>query len=388
MKARSEKQRPSHVSAPVGSARRRAALLSFRASGQPRERLLWPIAELTALAREIDVEVVYTTVHTRSRAHEATLVGTGKLTELAALFATPAAPPYSEPTAEIMLVDAILTPQQHRALALALNVEVIDRTELVLQLFARRARTRVAKLTIEIARLQHALPRLREAGEKRGRAGGGGGRGERGNSEVTLAKERTRVRIRALEGELEQAQRALAAQRARRRGAQRVAIVGYTNAGKSSWLSALSQSETLIADRPFATLETTVRTLRHGALGREPILLLDTVGFVRDLPHELVPSFHATLEEARDADVILCVADAADANLHEQREVTEQTLAAIGAGSARRLWLLNKSDRVEPSRRGELEGAFPDALLVSALLSSDVAKVRAAITACFPEPES
>jgi GTP-binding protein HflX len=284
------------------------------------------------------------------------------------------------------MIDAALSPGEHRSLAKAIAAEVIDRPQLILRLFALRARTREAQLTVQIAQERYALPRLRDDTSKQGREGGGG-RGERGNTQVALAKERARARIRGLERELERVQQMAERQRARRQDERRVALVGYTNAGKSSWLRALTGSETLIADKPFATLDTTVRALARKSASPDPVLITDTVGFLRDLPHELVPSFRATLVEAREAELCLVVVDASDANFREQLEVTERTLDGIGASDVPRQLLFNKIDRVDAATRERLADEWPHALQVSSASEASVAQVRALIVDHFELPE-
>lgn len=389
MPMRSERNRETAAFAAAPASRaRRAILLGLRPAGRARAALHASLAELQLLAREVKIEVVCTVLQTARGASEGAVMGAGKLQELAALVDGDDPGQAGPPSLgfDTLLVNAPLTAHQHQALATAVRAEVIDRTELILRLFAARARTPVAKLSVEIARLRHALPRLREDQSKAGREGGGG-RGERGHTQVTLAKQRTRARIAQLERELARARQAQAVQRARRHDLRRVAIVGYTNAGKSSWLAALTGSAVFVADKPFATLDTTVRALRPpeegGGARREPILIADTVGFIRDLPHELIPSFHATLQEACEADLLVCVADAADPHVREQLEVTEHSLAAVGAGDVPRLLLLNKSDRADPQTRQRRSSELPDAHLVSALNAHDVASVRRVIAAHF-----
>jgi GTP-binding protein HflX len=364
----------------------RALLIAIRPSGTGIEGAQSALRETEALAREIGLEIVLELMHTR--ASSTLLFGPGKLRELAALTGGPGharrGPPAEPRTpaeallaVDCVIVDAVLTPRQQQELARALGVPVIDRAELILRLFALRARTREAAITVELAELRHALPRLGEGQATRVRQGGGGGRGERGHTEVRLQKQRLRLRIAALERELERRLHVVSQQRAQRKGLRSVAIVGYTNAGKSSWLGALSGCDTLVADRPFSTLGTTVRAL--GRSTADPIVLCDTVGFVRDLPHELIASYASTLAEARDARLLLWVADGTEPNLLAQLAVTERTLEALAVQHVPRLLLLNKVDRIDAGTRAELARAFPDALCVSVREPRDVAAVRARI---------
>lgn len=387
MPARTITHRPSSTSYASPSADREAAavVILVRRSGQSQESLRFRAAEFEALLREVSVSPACEVLLTRSSSGARPLFGPGTLRELAELSA--ALREKAGGTRTLVVVDAALSPGEQRSLANAVGCEVLDRTQVILRLFALRARTREAQLTVQIAQQRYALPRLREDTHKRGRQGGGGGRGERGNTLTALEKERARARIRALERELERVQRMAETQREARRSMRRVALVGYTNAGKSSWLRALTGSETLIADKPFATLGTTVRTLARKSASPEPVLITDTVGFLDDLPHELVPSFHATLVEAREADLLLCVVDASDPHCEEQLEVTERTLESIGAADTPRLILLNKIDRLDALQRTELGALWPHALQVSVDDETCVARVRALITGHFELPE-
>jgi GTP-binding protein HflX len=359
---------------------RHALLLQLRTKGQAQDELAWAAQEFEALAHEIGCVPVCSLLLTRSLADTPERVGRGTLEVLQSTLHD-LGPPHPC-AATVLLVDGTLSPKQQRELEQTLALEVLDRTQLILQLFALRARSEEAKLTVELARARHLLPRLREERSKQGREGGGG-RGARGNTQVALAKERCRARIATLERQLARAQGMAHTQRVRREPLRRVAIVGYTNAGKSSWLSALSGKDTLIADKPFASLATTVRTLQRKSAKQEPILICDTVGLVRALPHELVPSFQATLEEAREADLLLCVVDAADPRLHEQLQVVERTLEGLNRPSTPCWILLNKLDRLSVEEQRAVRRTFPTALHVSAHANEDVAFVRQRLASYF-----
>jgi GTP-binding protein HflX len=253
----------------------------------------------------------------------------------------------------------------------------------ILSIFQRHARTREAKIQVEIARLLYMAPRLREthAGKDRQR-GGVGGKGA-GESALELDRRGTRDRIAELRRTLVAVQREADTQRSRRSGsrAQTIALVGYTNAGKSRLMRALTNDSMYVADQLFATLDTTVRVLVPET--RPRILVSDTVGFIKDLPHDLVASFRSTLEEARDANLLLHVVDAADPAFRDQCEVTREVLAEVGAADHSRLLLLNKSDLLSGDRREALAREFPDAVVMSARSSTDVAELHARIQAFF-----
>jgi GTP-binding protein HflX len=279
------------------------------------------------------------------------------------------------------LVDHELTPSQARNLERATGAEVLDRTAVILAIFQRHARSREARLQVEIARLVYWAPRVRESSGRQDRQGGGiGGRGA-GESQLELDRRKLRDRIAELREELAAIEREAGVRRRRREAQPKLALVGYTNAGKSSLMRALTGSGAAVADRLFATLDTTVRTLHPETKPR--ILVSDTVGFIKQLPHELVASFRSTLDEARDADLLLHVVDAADPAFPAQIEVTRGVLEDIGAQDVPRLLLLNKIDRVDAARRGTLRAEHPDALLLCAKDAQDVAHLHERIRAFF-----
>ena len=284
-----------------------------------------------------------------------------------------------------VLVDQDLSPTQMRNLEKATGVEVLDRTMVILSIFQRHARTREAKIQVEIARLVYMAPRLREAGADTERQRGGiGGKGA-GESALELGRRATRDRISELRRSLVVVQREADTQRSRRvaSSTQAVALVGYTNAGKSRLMRALTNDTIYIADQLFATLDTTVRVLMPET--RPRILISDTVGFIKDLPHDLVASFRSTLEEAKDANLHLHVVDASDAAFREQYEVTRQVLSEIGAEDHPRLLILNKSDLLDENQRAALAEEFPEAVVMSAQSPSDIAALHDRIQAFFEQ---
>lgn len=303
--------------------------------------------------------------------------GTGKLQEITDRLKELS----EEHGSEVLLaVDGEVSPGQLRFLEQATDTEVIDRTGVVLRIFEQRARSTIARMEIEIARLEYEAPRVRELKATDTR-GGGGGRGERGHTNVELEKRRIRERLTTLRRELEAHVAREDRQRAARRDALSVALVGYTNAGKSALMTALTGGDVLVEDKLFATLGTTVRALSPPL--SPPVLVSDTVGFIRNLPHALVASFRSTLAEARESSLLLHVIDASDSAFREQIRTTNQGLEAVGAGDLPMLTILNKIDRLTAAARAELSREFPDAIQISALDPLDVARLREAIAATF-----
>jgi GTP-binding protein HflX len=278
------------------------------------------------------------------------------------------------PRATLVLVDHDISPSQARNLERATDAEVLDRTAVILAIFQRHARSREARLQVEIARLEYMAPRLRETGAGRDRQGGGiGGRGA-GESSSELDRRKVRDRIAELRAELEGIERNSESRRKRRGDVHTVALVGYTNAGKSSWMRVLTGSDVLVEDKLFATLGTTVRVLQPEKSTR--VLVSDTVGFIKHLPHDLVASFRSTLDEARNCDLLVHVVDASDPAFASQIEVTCEVLASIGADTSERLMVLNKADRLDELSRARFKAAYPEALLLSMKDPADVAVLR------------
>jgi len=373
------------------------------------------LAELRRLVRTLGYDVVATVSQKRAVLSRAAVLGEGKLAELAALTggtgvlpslapahkdkarlrrqAVEGTGPKTEPEPEldddaepaprptVVVVDHELSPSQLRNLERATDAEVLDRTGVIVEIFHRHAKSREARLEVEIARLNYLAPRLRETGGGGDRQRGGiGGRGA-GESALELDRRKIRDRIAELRGELDAIQRNADIRRENRRDARRVALVGYTNAGKSSLMRALTGSDVLVADQLFATLDTTVRALHPPA--RPRVLVSDTVGFIKKLPHDLVASFRSTLDEAREASLLLYVADASDPTFRAQLTVTRTVLAEIGADEVPSLLLLNKIDRVPEADRAALARELPEAMMLSAKSPADVAALRQAVIAFF-----
>ena len=278
---------------------------------------------------------------------------------------------------EFVIVDHEISPSQARHIERATGAKVLDPTGVIVEIFHRHAQSREAKLQVEIARLKYVLPHLRETSAGSGRQRGSGA----GESDLDLERRKIRDRRAELRDQLEDIQRDDDQHRAARRGQLRVALVGYTNAGKSSLMRALTGSEVLVADKLFATLDTTVRALQPETTPR--VLVSDTVGFINKLPHDLVASFRSTLAEALDASLLLFVVDASDPTYESQLEVSRAVLREIGAEVVPSRLLLNKIDRVSAVDRAALKIKHPDAILLSAKSSEDVALLRETIIAFF-----
>ncbi|MGI4954913.1 MAG: GTPase HflX [Janthinobacterium lividum] len=366
------------------------------------------LEELGRLVKTLGYAVVGTVSQKRESTGAGLLLGSGKLAELAALtggtgeVGTMAPPPRAKarqrfegapapaapaalnaddapapPRPEFVIVDHELSPSQIRNLERATGAEVLDRTGVIVEIFHRHANTREAKLQVEMARLKYVAPRMRESTSGGGRQQGPGA----GESTLDLDRRKIRDRLSELRDQLEAVQRDGDNRRSARRDQLRVALVGYTNAGKSSLMRALTGSQVLVEDKLFATLDTTVRTLQPET--RPRVLVSDTVGFIKQLPHDLVASFRSTLAEALEASLLLFVVDASDPTYEAQLAVSQGVLHEIGADAVPSRLVLNKMDRVDAERRAMLLERHPDAIPLSAHRPDDVAALRESIIAFF-----
>jgi GTP-binding protein HflX len=333
------------------------------------------LTELQQLAKTLGFEVTGRFTQKRAKFDQTAYFGTGKREELRS----------AAEDAEVVLVDHEISPSQARNLEKEVGCEVMDRTMVILEIFHRHARSRAARAQVEIARLGYMAPRMREAAKLAGPQGRGrSGVGGRGASESRTELDRRKVRDRISELEKELAamgaeRKTQRARRLERPGLARVALVGYTNAGKSTLMRALTGNEALVADKLFATLDTTVRALHPESVPR--VLVSDTVGFIKNLPHGLVTSFKSTLDEALEASLLLHVVDASDPGFERQLAVTEEVLDEIGAKSVPRILVLNKIDR--GGDEAALRALHPRCIVMSARREGDVARLRDAILAFF-----
>jgi GTP-binding protein HflX len=317
--------------------------------GAPLKSLARDLADehLAELARLVDTaggEVVGTVVQRIDAPHPRYYVGEGKAKSLAELV--------TESEADLVVFDEELSPAQGKNLEDLIEVRVMDRSELILDIFATRARSKEARMQVELAQLEYLLPRLRRMWSHLSRIRGG--IGLRGPGETQLETDRRLIgtRIGDLRRKLKEVAKARAVQRRSREGSYRAALVGYTNAGKSSLLRELSGSELFVEDRLFATLDSATRGVELGS-GYEA-LLTDTVGFIRKLPHHLVASFRSTLEEAREADILLHVIDASHSDWEEQREVVLEVLEELGLQGREKVLVFTKIDRLTPTEEAAL----------------------------------
>jgi len=356
--------------------------------------------ELRELAKTLGYKVVHTFVQKRQGFDITGYLGVGKREEIREYVRSVAEQSESQalssavPPIEAVLVDHEISPSQARNLELEVGCEVMDRTMVILEIFHRNARSRAARAQVEIARLGYMAPRLREAAKLAGPQGrqrsGAGGRGA-GESHTELDRRKIRDRIAELQQEIIVMDGERRTQRARRQERQtlaNVALVGYTNAGKSTLMRALTGSEVLVANKLFATLDTTVRALYPESVPR--VLVSDTVGFIKNLPHDLVASFKSTLDEALDAALLLHVIDASDPGFERQLAVTDQVLAEIDADVVPRIRVFNKIDYVgDAAAQAACEAAlrlkYPDCIVMSARRPDEVARLRQHIIDFFQQ---
>jgi GTPase len=334
------------------------------------------LAELKELLRTAGVAVAGELTQRRPQPDPDRYLGKGKLTELKQAI--------QEADANLVAVDDELKPRQERNLELALDVPVIDRTAIILDIFADHAHSAEGKLQVELAQLEYNLARMRGLWTHLERLGGGIGTRGPGESQIETDRRLARDRIAALKRRLRQTKgtRGTMRRERERAGLPTVALAGYTNAGKSTLLNALTGADVGVRERLFHTLDPTTRSFE---ISGRSYLLTDTVGFIRKLPHQLVEAFSATLEEALGADLIVHVADAsvAEEELHEMLEAVDSVLAETGAGETPRLLALNKLDLIEDERRRELSFRFPNAVQVSGETREGLDALRDAIEARF-----
>ena len=352
------------------------------------------LVELRDLAKTLGFKVIRTFTQKRSAFDPAAYLGAGKREEIRCFVSESEAADSGTGHVDVMLVDHEISPSQTRNLELEIGCELMDRTMVILEIFHRNARSRAARAQVEIARLGYLAPRLRELAKLAGPQGrqrsGTGGRGA-GEAHSEMDRRKIRDRIAELQQEIDAMDVERKTQRSRRQerqGLANVALVGYTNAGKSTLMRALTGSDAFVEDKLFATLDTTVRVLQPDAMPR--VLVSDTVGFIKNLPHGLVASFKSTLDEALDASLLLHVIDASDPGFERQLEVTEKVLEEIGAKAVPRIRVFNKIDHVgdaaaQAEREAALRVQYPDCIVMSAHRDHDVAVLHKAIVIFFQQ---
>ncbi|HVA21376.1 MAG TPA: GTPase HflX [Candidatus Micrarchaeia archaeon] len=359
----------------------RAFLLGWVDTGAEIQSLDPEMDELSDLARTAGAEVVGSDVQRRERPDPALFFGRGKVQELVALRA--------ELAFDLVIANEELSPRQQRNLEQELEVKVLDRTELILDIFAQHARTREGRLQVAVAQLRHLMPRL-SGGRDLSRLGGGIGTRGPGEQKLEADRRRIRTQLRRLDKELQEVrgERALHREGRTRRALRTVALVGYTNAGKSSLLNCLTAGGALTEHRLFATLDPRTRLLRLP--GGQDCLLTDTVGFIQKLPHDLVAAFRATLEEVTTADVLIHVLDASQERAEQQLLTVHQTLAELDALERPRLLALNKVDRLSVGARTRLEmvpwEGYAAAAAVSALTGEGLGALASALGTLLADP--
>jgi GTP-binding protein HflX len=359
------------------------------------------LAELADLAKTLGLEVVGQFTQKRSSFDSTAYVGVGKREEIKQFIQNQQVDSELSPQAdalnasdsvEFILVDHEVSPSQALNLEMEVGCEVMDRTVVILEIFHRNASSHAARVQVEIARLTYMAPRLREAAKRAGPSGrqrsGTGGRGT-GQSRSQTDSRKVRDRIAELQKEIDAMEANRDTQRSRRQGQSelaQVALVGYTNAGKSTLMCALTGKEVLVANKLFATLDTKVRTLYPESVPK--VLVTDTVGFIKNLPHGLVASFKSTLDEALGASLLLHIIDAGDPGFEAQLEVTDKVLAEIGADSVPRIRVFNKIDYLDDAvgqeeRTAELQAKYPGCIVISARREDDIAELHQAILRFF-----
>ncbi|MEH6451416.1 MAG: GTPase HflX [Psychromonas sp.] len=388
----------------------RALLISIRTPDISQQEVDESLSELSRLVDTLGFSVVGTKTQRQRSTKQLSVLGSGKLEELATLTGELETPQQDDDQIEfdqeelnallttsevqeqanVVVFDCELSPNQLRNVEIALGVEVYDRTRIIIEIFSKHARTRTAKLQVEIARLNYLTPRVRDenSGDRERQKGRW-----IGETAFEINRRRIRDKIADLKRELKKLQNEMQGRRSGRIEQLCVALVGYTNAGKSSLMRALTDSDVLVEDKLFATLDTTVRTLQPVTQPR--ILISDTVGFIKKLPHDLVASFHSTLEEAKDASLLLYVVDASDDNFVSQLAVVDHVLGELNVDFNNRLLLLNKVDCLSEEQQLELLEQYPDAMQISTRDKNDVALVHQEIqtflekkmcSACFHIP--
>ncbi len=336
-----------------------------------RRRETSPLEELEGLAETAGTRVVGHLTQRRETPDKATYLGRGKVDELKRLV--------DSTDADVILFDNDLTPAQTRNLEKALGIKVLDRTELILDIFASRAQTHEARLAVELAQLEYSMPRLKRMWTHLSRQRKGVGLRGPGEKQLEVDRRLVEKRIRDLRAELDAIHRRRQREVAARRETMTVSLVGYTNAGKSTLLNALTGADVFTQDALFATLDT--RTRRWQLPGWGPVLLSDTVGFIRDLPHHLIASFKATLEEARQADLLLHVADAGNPAVNDQIAAAYHVLEEMGIEAKDTLLVINKIDTV-PNRAlvDALLNRHPNAVAISARSGDGFARLATAVS--------
>ena len=353
---------------------RKAILVGVELPNDGRIPISSCLDELTGLAETAEYQPTATLYQRLTTINPGTLLGSGKVEELKQAV--------NHHSADVVIFDADLSPRQTRNLEKELKCRVIDRSWLILEIFSFHARTREAITQVELARLKYALPRLTKMWGHLSRQRGGIGMKDVGETQIQLDKRIIRDQITKLERKLKHVDQEKKTQRKSRQGVYKAALVGYTNVGKSTLMNQLTEADALVENKLFATLDPTVRKMKKNF--PYPVLLADTVGLINKLPHDLIASFKSTLDEVREADLLLKVVDIGHPDYREQMETAERLLNELGADKIDSILVFNKSDRIEDE--GELDKiqqAHPRAILISCKTGEGLDPLRQAIIRCY-----
>jgi GTP-binding protein HflX len=349
-----------------GRNRERVILIGVGDRSTERWQIVQSLEELASLTKTAGGEVIENFIQMRYKYNPATRIGTGKTHELAEIART-----YK---IDLFIFDGELSAAQIRNIETITGQRVIDRTNLILDIFALHARTKESKLQVELAQLEYRFPRLVGFSSELSRLGGGIGTRGPGEKKLEVDRRRIKDRIAYLKGELKKIERSKAVQRKGRQAFPRIAVVGYTNAGKSSLVNALAKARLLTADYLFSTLDSNTSMLFIPP--KFKLLISDTVGFLKNLPHNLIASFHATLSEVLDADLLIHIVDATAEDLESKIATVQQVLEEILAHDKTQLLVFNKIDRLFPEEKTRLQEKFPNAFFVSAVTGAGVDGIK------------
>jgi GTP-binding protein HflX len=356
-----------------GEQKEKAVLVSVR-WGETKPRVAEEsLLELRSLAETAGAEVVGMMLQARPRPDPATFIGKGKMAELDEMV--------SSESADLVIFDQDLSPSQQRNLENELDLKVLDRTALILDIFAMHAHSKEGKAQVEMAQLRYGLTRLTGRGVELSRLGGGIGTRGPGETKLEVDRRRINTRIKTLDRELKDLFRIRKVKRKRRerRDISTFALIGYTNAGKSSLLNALTNASVLVEDQLFSTLDPITRSIDLPANRRA--VVTDTVGFINHLPHQLVEAFKSTLEEVKEADVLLHVVDAASPSIKRRIDAVDDVLEELDAGEMRTMYVLNKCDLLQEEERAEIARAYPSGVLTSTLTGEGLEKLLESMSA-------
>ena len=358
---------------PANNNQERVLLVAVVSKKTERWRVIQSLEELASLTRTAGGEVIESLMQMRRRFEPATLLGVGKAKELAEIG--------TQLNIDLLIFDAELSAAQIRNIEDIVGVRVIDRTTLILDIFSKHARTKEAKLQVELAQLEYRLPRLVGMGSEFSRLGGGIGTRGPGEKKLEVDRRRIKERISTLKRMLKKIEHSKKVQRKRRINIPKLAVVGYTNAGKSSLVNALTRAKLVTSEQLFSTLDSNTKVLFVPP--RHKMLISDTVGFLKDLPHDLIASFHATLAEVLEADMLIHIVDVTSEDLEAKIATVDNVLEEIHADTKPRVLVFNKIDRLFDEERERYKRKFPRALLISATKGVGLEMLRSNLRGYF-----